>query len=110
MAVWDDVIDFDNVGNWPMELTNWLRLLDRSADYGQGVLVGERVRENLQRSRLRPSVCTRLLPSEVETIRRDGLRPASSELACGKREAASAAGKPLPIWAQDDPSGKIWFY
>jgi len=48
MAVWDDVIDFDNVGNWPMELTGWLRLLDRSADHGQHALVAERLRENLQ--------------------------------------------------------------
>ena len=43
MAVWDDVIDFDSVGNWPMELTGWLRLLDQSADHGQRALVGERV-------------------------------------------------------------------
>jgi len=32
MAAWDDVIDFDNVGDWPMELTGWLKLLDQSAD------------------------------------------------------------------------------
>lgn len=24
MAAWDDVIDFDNVGEWPMELSGWL--------------------------------------------------------------------------------------
>ena len=64
----------------------------------------------MQRSRLRTYHCTRLLPSEVETLKRDGLRPASSELARDKREAASAAGRPVPFWAQDDPSDKIWFY
>jgi hypothetical protein len=108
MAAWDDLIDFDNVGDWPMELTAWLRLLDQSADQGQRALIGERVRENLQRSRIRTYHCTRLLPSEVEAIKRDGLRPASSELARDKREAASAAGR--PFWIHDDPSGKIWFY
>lgn len=110
MAAWDDVIDFDSVGDWPMELTGWLRLLNQSTDQGQRQLVGERVRGNLQWSRIRTYHCTRLLPSEVEAIKRDGLRPASPELARDKRDAASVAGRPLPFWVQDDPSGKIWFY
>jgi hypothetical protein len=51
-----------------------------------------------------------LLPSEVKSIRVNGLLPASPELARVKREAARNAGRPLPFWAQEDPSGKIWFY
>jgi hypothetical protein len=109
MAAWDDVIEFDNVGDWPMELTGWLKLLDQSADQDQRAFVGQLVREYLQRSRIRTYHCTRLLASEVEAIKRDGLQPASSELARDKREAASAAGRPVPFWAQDDPSDKIWF-
>lgn len=36
--------------------------------------------------------------------------PASPELARDKREAARNSGRPLPLWAQEDPSAKIWFY
>jgi hypothetical protein len=110
MAAWDDVIEFDNVGDWPMELTGWLKMLDQSADQDQRAFVGQLVREYLQRPRIRTYHCARLLASDVEAIKRDGLRPASSELARDKREAASAAGRPVPFWAQDDPSDKIWFY
>jgi hypothetical protein len=35
MAAWDDVIDFDNVDDWPMQLTSWLRLLEQSAGHEQ---------------------------------------------------------------------------
>jgi hypothetical protein len=49
MAAWDDVIEFDNVGDWPMELTGWLKLLDQSADQDQRAFVGRLVREYLQR-------------------------------------------------------------
>jgi hypothetical protein len=35
MAAWDDAIDFDNVGEWPMELTGWLKLLQSPADEEQ---------------------------------------------------------------------------
>lgn len=111
MAAWDDVIDFDDVGNWPMELNTWLKLLNPPpADPEQRAGIEQIVGTHLRQSRVRTYHCTRLLPSEVEAIKRDGLWPASSELARDKREAASAAGRPLPVWAQDDPSGKIWFY
>ena len=111
MAAWDDVIDFDDVGNWPMELNTWLKLLNPPpADPEQRARIEQIVGTHLRQSRVRTYHCTRLLPSEVEAIKRDGLWPASSELARDKREAASAAGRPLPVWAQDDPSGKIWFY
>ena len=110
MAVWDNVIDFDVVDDWPMELMGWLRLLDQSPDEGQEEFVRQRVPENLLQSRIRTYHCTRLLPSEVEAIKRDGLRPASSCLARDKQEAAIAAGRPFPSWTQDSPSRKIWFY
>lgn len=110
MAAWDDVIDFDVVGDWPMELTGWLRLIEAPSGQEQRARVEQLVRECLQVSRIRTYHCTRFLPSEVEAIKRGGLRPASSELARDKRDAASAAGRPLPLWVQADPSGKIWFY
>ena len=110
MAAWDDVIDLDNVSDWPMELTGWLRLLDQSAGQPQQARVEQLVRECSQRSRIRTYHCTRLLASEVEAIKREGLRLPSADLARDKREAASAAGRPLPFWAQDNPSEKIWFY
>jgi hypothetical protein len=110
MAAWDDVIDFDVVGHWPMELTGWLRLLDTPSGQEQRARVEQLVRECLQVSRIRTYHCTRLLASEVEAIKREGLRPPSADLARDKREAASAAGRSLPFWAQDNPSDKIWFY
>ena len=110
MAARDDVIDFDNVDDWPMELTGWLRLLEHSAGHEQEARVEQLVRDCLQGSRIRTYHCTRLLASEVEAIKREGLRPPSTDLARDKREAASAAGRPVPFWAQDDPSDKIWFY
>lgn len=110
MAAWDDVIDIDDVSDWPMELTGWLRLLDQSAGQPQQVPVEQLVRECSQRLRIRTYHCTRLLASEVEAIKREGLRLPSADLARDKREAASAAGRPLPFWAQDNPSDKIWFY
>jgi hypothetical protein len=85
MAAWDDVIDFDSVDNWPMELTGWLRLLEQSAGYEQEARVEQLVRDRLQRSRIRTYHCTRLLASEVEAMKREGLRPASSVLARDKR-------------------------
>ena len=110
MAAWDDVIDFDVVDHWPMELTGWLRLLDAPSAQEQRARVEQLVRECLQVSRIRTYHCTRLLASEVEAIKREGLRPPSADLARDKREAASAAGRPMPFWAQDNPSDKIWFY
>ena len=110
MAAWDDVIDFDNVGNWPMELAGWVKLVNQSAGHQQQAQAEHLVRECLQRSRIRAYHCTRLLASEVEAIKSDGLRPASTELARDKREAATIAGRPLPLSTQDEPSGKIWFY
>jgi hypothetical protein len=111
MAAWDEVIDFDNVGDWPMELDVWLKLLNPPpADQQERASIEQIVGMHLRQSRIRTYHCTRLLPSEVEAIKRDGLRPASTKLARDKREAAAAAGRPLPFWAQDDPSGKIWFY
>jgi len=110
MPAWDDVIDFDNVGDWPMELAGWVKLVNQSAGHQQQAEAEHLVRECLQRSRIRAYHGTRLLASEVEAIKRDGLQPASTELARDKSEAATAAGRPLPFWAQDDPSGKIWFY
>ena len=110
MAEWDDVIDFDAVDHWPMELTGWLRLLEAPSAQEQRARIEELVRECLQVSRIRTYHCTRLLASEVEAIKREGLRPPSADLARDKREAASAAGRPLPFWAQDSPSDKIWFY
>jgi hypothetical protein len=110
MAAWDDVVDFDVVGHWPMELTGWLRLLEAPSGPEQRARVEQLVRECLQVSRIRTYHCTRLLASEVEVIRREGLRPPSADLARDKREAASAAGRPLPFSAQDNPSDKIWFY
>ena len=110
MAAWDDVIDFDNVGEWPMELSGWLKLLQTTADEEQRSQIVQLVRKCLQEARIRTYHCTRLLPSEVESIKVNGLLPASPELARDKREAARNAGRPLPFWAQEDPSGKIWFY
>lgn len=110
MAAWDDVIDFDAVGHWPMELTGWLKLLEAPSSEEQRARVEQLVRECLQMSRIRTYHCTRLLPSEVEAIKREGLRPPSADLARDKREAASAAGRQLPYWAQDNPSDKVWFY
>jgi hypothetical protein len=110
MAAWDDVIDFDVVSHWPMELTGWLRLLEAPSAQEQRARVEQLVRQYLQVSRIRTYHCTRLLASEVEAIKREGLRPPSADLARDKREAASAAGRPLPFWAQDNPSDKIWFY
>jgi hypothetical protein len=110
MAAWDDVIDFDDVNDWPMELASWLKLLGQSAGQPQQTQLEQLVRNCWQSSRIKTYHCTRLLPSEVEAIKRDGLRPASVELARDKRQAASAAGRPLPFRVQDDPSGKIWFY
>jgi hypothetical protein len=110
MAPWDDVIDFDVVGDWPMQLTGWLRLLETSCGEEQRSRIEDLVRGCLQVSRIRTYHCTRLLTSEVEAIRREGLRPPTVDLARDKREAAIAAGRPLPFWAQDNPSGKIWFY
>jgi hypothetical protein len=110
MAAWDDVIDFDNVGEWPMELSGWLKLLQSTADEEQRSQIVQLVRKCLQEARIRTYHCTRLLPSEVESIKVNGLLPASPELARDKREAARNAGRPLPFWAQEDPSGKIWFY
>lgn len=110
MAAWDDVIDFDNVGEWPMELSGWLKLLQSPADEEQRSQIVQLVRKCLQGARIRTYHCTRLLPSEVESIKVNGLLPASAELAREKREAARNAGRPLPFWAQEDPSGEIWFY
>ena len=110
MAAWDDVIDFDNVGDWPMELPGWLRLLEPPAGHEQQARGEQLVRDCLQGSRIRTYHCTRLLASEVEAIKREGLRPPSADLARAKREAASAARRPVPLWAEDDPSDKIWFY
>jgi len=93
-----------------MELSEWLKVLHPVLDEAQRSRVVQLVRGCLQRSRIRTYHCTRLLPSEVESIRRDGLRPATAELARDKREAARFAGRSLPFWTQDDPSGKIWFY
>lgn len=110
MAAWDDVIDFDNVGEWPMELSGWLKLLQSPTDQEQRSQTVQLVRKCLQGATIRTYHCTRLLPSEVESIKVNGLLPASPELARDKREAARNAGRPLPFWAQEDPSGKIWFY
>jgi hypothetical protein len=110
VAAWDDVIDFDNVGDWPMELSEWLKPLKSPADEEQRSQVVQLVRRYLQGARIRTYHCTRLLPSEVESIKVNGLLPASPELARDKREAARTAGRPLPFWSQEDPSGKIWFY
>jgi hypothetical protein len=110
MAAWDDVIDFDNVGEWPMELSGWLKLLQSPADEEQQSQIVQLVGKCLQGAKIRTYHCTRLLPSEVESIKVNGLLPASPELARDKREAARNAGRPLPFWAQEDPSGKIWFY
>lgn len=110
MAASDDVIDFDNVVDWPMELAGWVKLVNQPAGHQQQAQAEHLVRECLQRSRIWTYHCTRLLASEVEAIKRDGLRPASTELARDKSEAATAAGRPLSFWAQVDPSGKIWFY
>src|SRR6266700_5543310 len=110
MAAWDDVIDFDLVSDWPVELTGWLRLLEAPSGQEQRARVEQLVRECLQVSRIRTYHCTRLLASEVEAIKREGLRPPSADLARDKREAASAARRPVPFWAQDNPSDKIWFY
>lgn len=109
MAAWDDVLDFDTVGDWPMELSGWLKLLN-PADQEQWPHIVQRIQGSLRGARIRTYHCTRLLPSEVESIERNGLRPASPELAQDKRQATSAAGRPLPFWTHDDPSGKIWFY
>src|ERR1700722_20528152 len=106
MAAWDDVIDFDVVGHWPMELTGWLRLLEAPSAQEQRARVEQLVREYLQVSRIRTYHCTRFLASEVEAIKREGLRPPSADLARDKREAASAAGRPLPFWAPENPSDK----
>ena len=110
MAAWDDVIDFDNVGEWPMELNGWLKLLQSQTDQTQRSQTVQLVRKCLQAARIRTYHCTRLLPSEVESIKVNGLLPASLELARDKREAARNAGRLLPFWAQEDPSGKVWFY
>jgi hypothetical protein len=110
MAAWDDVIDFDDVGDWPIDLSEWLRLLRSSADEGQRSQIVQHIRRCLQGARIRTYHCTRLLPSEVESIKANGLQPSSPELARHKREAAQNAGWPFPFWAQEDPSGKIWFY
>jgi hypothetical protein len=110
MAAWDDVIDFDNVGEWPMELAGWLKLLESQTGEAQRSQIIRLVRRSLQGARIRTYHCTRLLPSEVESIKANGLQPSSPELARDKREAARNAGRPLPFWTQEDPSGKIWFY
>lgn len=110
MAAWDDVIDFDNVGEWPIELSGWLKLLQSHTDQEQRSQTVQLVRKCLQGARIRTYHCTRLLPSEVESIKVNGLMPASPALAREKREAARNAGRPLPFWTQEDPSGKIWFY
>jgi hypothetical protein len=110
MAAWDDVIDFDNVGDWPMELAEWVKLVNQSVGHQQQAQAQHLVRECLQRSRIKTYHCTRLLESEVEAIKRDGLRPGSTELARDKSEAARAAGRPLPLGTQADPSKKVWFY
>jgi len=110
MAAWDDVIDFDNVGDWPMDLSEWLRLLKSSADEGQRPQIVQNIRRSLQGARIRTYHCTRLLPSEVESIKANGLQPSSPDLAQDKREAARNAGLPVPFWTQEDPRGKIWFY
>jgi hypothetical protein len=110
MAAWDDVIDFDNVSDWPIDLSEWLRLLRSSTDEGQRSQIVQHIRRCLQGARIRTYHCTRLLPSEVESIKANGLQPSSPELARHKREAAQNAGWPFPFWAQEDPSGKIWFY
>src|SRR6202034_1092911 len=104
-------INFDNVGDWPMELNTWLKLLNPPpADQEQRARIEQTVATHLRQSRIRTYHCTRLLASEVEAIKREGLRPPSTDLARDKREAASASGRPVPFWAQDDPSDKIWFY
>lgn len=110
MAAWDDVIDFDNAGEWPMELSGWLKLLQSPADEEQRSQIVQLVRKCFQEARIRTYHCARLLPSEVESIKVNGLLPASLDLARDKREAARNAGRPLPFWAREDPSGKIWFY
>lgn len=111
MAAWDDVIDFDDVRDWPMQLRVWLKLLNPPlADQEYRARIEQIVGTQLRLSRIRTYHCTRLLPSEVEAVKREGLRPASADLARDKREAASEVGRPLPFWAQDDPSNKIWFY
>jgi hypothetical protein len=110
MAAWDDVIDFDNVGEWPMELSGWLKLHQSHTDQEQRSQTVQLVRKCLQGARIKTYHCRRLLPSEVESIKVNGLQPASPELARDKREAARNAGRPLPFWAQENPSAKIWFY
>ncbi len=104
MAAWDDVIDFDNVGEWPMELSGWLKLLQSPADEEQRSQIVQLVRKCLQEARIRTYHCARLLPSEVESIKVNGLLPASLDLARDKREAARNAGQPLPFWAR----GSLW--
>jgi hypothetical protein len=44
MAAWDDVIDFDNFGEWPMELSGWLKLLQSLADEEQRSQIVQLVR------------------------------------------------------------------
>jgi len=107
MAAWDDVIDFDNVGDWPMELAEWVKLVNQSVGHQQQAQAQHLVRECLQRSRIKTYHCMRLLESEVEAIKRDGLRPGSTELARDKGEAARAAGRPLPLGTQADPSDQL---
>ena len=104
------MIDFDNVGAWPMELTGWLKLLESQTDQAQRSQIVEQVRRSLQGARIKTYHCTRLLQSEVESIKANGLQPSSPELAQDKREAARNAGRPLPLWTQEDPRGKTWFY
>lgn len=71
MAAWDDVIDFDNIGEWPMELTGMAEPAQRArpADEEQKLRVAHLVRGFSERSKIKAFHCTRLLPSEVEAIR-----------------------------------------
>ena len=55
MAAWDDVIDFDNVGEWPMELSGWLKLLQTTADEEQRSQIVQLVRKCLQEARIEPT-------------------------------------------------------
>jgi hypothetical protein len=80
MAAWDDVIDFDTVGDWPMELSGWLKLLN-PADQEQWPHIVQRIQGFVRGARIRTYHCTRLLPSEVESIECNGIT-ASVTRAC----------------------------
>jgi hypothetical protein len=59
MPAWDDVIDFDNVGDWPMQLAGWVKLVNQSAGHQQQAQAEHLVRECLQRSQIRAYITAR---------------------------------------------------